>query len=59
MNEAALFSVQLLEKTKPRIVTLEETAGLLSRHKPYFFTLINTFLSLGYSVRWANLNLAH
>jgi len=59
MNEAALFSVhQLLEKIKPRIVTLEETAGLLSRHKPYFFTLINIFLSLGYSVRWANLNLA-
>jgi len=37
---------ELLEKTKPRIVTLEETEGLLSRHKPCFFTLINIFLSL-------------
>jgi hypothetical protein len=44
MNEAALFSVhQLPEQTKPRVVTLEETAGLLSRHTPYFLTLINIY----------------
>lgn len=53
MNQAALPSVwQLVEKLKPRIVTMEETEGLFTRHKEWFSLLINTFTSLGYSVRW-------
>lgn len=53
MNEAALLSVwQLIEYLKPRVVTLEETEGLPSRHAEWFSLLINIFTSLGYSVRW-------
>lgn len=53
MNQAALPSVwQLVEKLKPRVVTIEETEGLFSRHIEWFSLLINTFTSLGYSVRW-------
>ncbi|ETN40208.1 uncharacterized protein HMPREF1541_04484 [Cyphellophora europaea CBS 101466] len=53
MNQAALPSVwQLVETLKPRIVTIEETEGLFSRHKEWFSLLINTFTTLGYSVRW-------
>lgn len=53
INQAALPSVwQLVEKLKPRVVTIEETEGLVSRHKEWFGLLINTFTSLGYSVRW-------
>lgn len=52
-NQAALPSVhQLIEKIRPRIVTLEETEGLLSRHRTWFSALRNIFLDLGYSVRW-------
>jgi hypothetical protein len=47
MNEAAPFSIhQLPKQTKPRVITLEETAGLLSRYTPCFLNLINIFLSL-------------
>lgn len=52
-NQAALPSVwQLVELLKPRVVTIEETEGLLSRHIEWFHLLINTFTCLGYSVRW-------
>jgi DNA (cytosine-5)-methyltransferase 1 len=53
MNQAALPSVhQLIEKLKPRVVTMEETEGLFSRHVEWFDLAINIFTSLGYSVRW-------
>jgi DNA (cytosine-5)-methyltransferase 1 len=53
MNQAALPSVhQLIEKLKPRVVTMEETEGLFSRHQEWFDLAINIFTSLGYSVRW-------
>ena len=58
-NQAALFAVQqLLLKTKPRVVTLEQTAGLESRHPEYFNSLIHIFTSNDYSVRWKTLNMA-
>lgn len=53
MNQAALPSVwHLIEELKPRVVTLEETEGLFSRHSEWFGLLINIFTTLGYSVRW-------
>ena len=52
-NQAALFSViHLIQVIKPRIVTIEETEGLLTRHDEWFSTLIHIFVYVGYSVRW-------
>ena len=53
MNTASLFAIlNLLNKTKPRVVTLEQTAGLLRRHPQYFNAVINMFTIHGFSVRW-------
>jgi DNA (cytosine-5)-methyltransferase 1 len=53
INQAALFSVwHLIERIKPRIVTIEETEGLVRRHETWFNALINIFISLDYSVHW-------
>lgn len=52
-NQKALFSLYDLNMLlKPRIATVEETAGLMHRHKQWFDTLINIFTRLDYSVRW-------
>jgi DNA (cytosine-5)-methyltransferase 1 len=52
-NRAALCSVlHLIQVIKPRVVTIEETEGLLSRHDEWFSTLIHIFVYVGYSVRW-------
>ncbi|OJD20168.1 hypothetical protein ACJ73_08498, partial [Blastomyces percursus] len=52
-NEACIFCArELLERTKPRIVTMEETAGLQQRHEEFLFATINSFAELGYSCRW-------
>lgn len=59
-NEATVFSVQqLLETLQPRIVTVEETYGLLhDRHVAFLSALVNIFVSVGYSVRWKVCNFA-
>jgi DNA (cytosine-5)-methyltransferase 1 len=58
-NEVVIFSVQqLLQTLKPRIVTVEETFGLL-RHFQHLSALVNIFVSVGYSVRWKICNLAN
>ncbi|EGE85474.1 C-5 cytosine methyltransferase DmtA [Blastomyces dermatitidis ATCC 18188] len=52
-NEACIFCArELLERTKPRVVTMEETAGLQQRHEEFLFATINAFAELGYSCRW-------
>jgi DNA (cytosine-5)-methyltransferase 1 len=52
-NQKALLSLHhLAHLLKPRIATIEETAGLMHRHKQWFNALINIFTSIGYSVRW-------
>ena len=54
MNTASLFAIgSLLKKAKPRVVTLEETAGLvrISSHKDYFNAIFNMFTSQGFSVQ--------
>ncbi|RMD42913.1 hypothetical protein DV735_g2192, partial [Chaetothyriales sp. CBS 134920] len=52
-NEAVLFSIgQLVEVVKPRVVTMEETDGLVSLHRAWFDALVHIFVHLGYSVAW-------
>ncbi len=59
MNTASLFAIfNLLDKAKPRIVTLEQTSGLIRRHPIFFNAVINMFTSRGFSVRWKVLNCA-
>ena len=59
MNTASLFAIfDLLEKAKPRIVTLEQTSGLIRRHPLFFNAVINMFTSRGFSVRWKVMNCA-
>ncbi len=61
MNTASLFAIEaLLKKAKPRIVTLEETAGLVRTrlHEIWFNAVINMFTSQGFSVRWKVVNCA-
>ena len=59
MNTASLFAIfNLLDKAKPRIVTLEQTSGLIQRHPIFFNTVINMLTSRGFSVRWKVMNCA-
>ena len=60
MNIASLFAVQeVIEVARPRIVTLEQTFGIVSvRFRYYFAALINMFTSHDFSVRWAIIPLA-
>lgn len=59
MNTASLFAIpELLQKMKPRVVTLEQTSGLLRRHPIFFNAVIHMFTSLGFSIRWKILNCA-
>ncbi|MCJ1462400.1 hypothetical protein MMC07_001001 [Pseudocyphellaria aurata] len=52
-NVAALFAVlELLRQAKPRVVTVEETSGLLRRHSLFFNALIHMFTAHGFSIRW-------
>jgi C-5 cytosine-specific DNA methylase len=52
-NQKALFSLHDLTRLlKPRIATIEETAGMMHRHKQWFDALVHIFTNLGYSVRW-------
>lgn len=59
-NMASLFSVLgLVMIVKPRIATLEQTFGLHTPHfRPYFNAVVNMFTSMGYSIRWAIVQLA-
>ncbi|KAK7549432.1 S-adenosyl-L-methionine-dependent methyltransferase [Phyllosticta citricarpa] len=54
-NFAAIFTIgQLVEKVQPRIVTLEETNGILrSTHVKTFYQALSQIVSLGYGLRWA------
>ncbi|KAJ5595395.1 uncharacterized protein N7459_001603 [Penicillium hispanicum] len=54
INSACVFTAtDLLKTVRPRILTMEETFGLLERHKEVFHRVILDFIELGYSVRWA------
>lgn len=58
MNYASLFGVKAaIEKARPRIVTLEQTFGIMHpKHKLAFYGLIGCFTELGYSVSWQVVN---
>lgn len=53
-NQAALFSVScLLGKVRPRLVTIEQTFGILhDRHAVFFNGLVKQFTCKGYSIHW-------
>ena len=58
-NTASSFAISyLLKKTKPRIVTIENTSGLVNRHIVYMNAVVNLFTSIGFSIRWKILNFA-
>ena len=59
-NEATFLAVEeLLKKTRPRIVTLEETFGLTRtlENLEWFNAMIQMFTKLGFSVRWKVFNM--
>ncbi|KAJ6444100.1 cytosine methyltransferase [Purpureocillium lavendulum] len=53
-NIFALFGCnQLINKTRPRLITVEQTFGIThNRHRIYLRSLIGDFTQFGYSVRW-------
>lgn len=55
MNTASLYAVlEVVKVAKPRVVTLEQTFGILgARYRWYFASLIHMFATLQFSVRWA------
>ncbi|KOS18095.1 Modification methylase HphIA [Escovopsis weberi] len=59
-NIFALFSCHtLIDKLRPRLITLEQTFGIThDRHGHYLSRLIGDFTELGYSVRWKIVRLA-
>jgi DNA (cytosine-5)-methyltransferase 1 len=52
-NEAALFCIDaMLKKCRPRIITLEQTFGLIERFPQHFNALIHQFIANGFSISW-------
>jgi DNA (cytosine-5)-methyltransferase 1 len=59
MNVASLFAIfELLRSARPRVVTLEQTSGLLRRHPIFLNAVILMFTARGFSIRWRLLNCA-
>ncbi|KAL8932817.1 MAG: hypothetical protein Q9216_006657 [Gyalolechia sp. 2 TL-2023] len=61
MNTASLFAVgELLKKSRPRVVTLEQTFGIVlrARHQGYLNALVQIFTCHGFSIRWRLLHCA-
>ncbi|KAL8727475.1 MAG: hypothetical protein Q9181_005698 [Wetmoreana brouardii] len=58
-NQATFFAVgELLKKTKPRVVVLENTFGLVERWPEWLHAIVRVFTSLGFNIRWRVFNLA-
>jgi len=59
-NIGALYSIApILERCRPRIVTLEQTSGIVThRGGGHFRALIRQITDAGYSIRWKICNLA-
>lgn len=59
MNSATFFAVEeLVKRTKPRVVTLENTSGLAILHPLWLNKAIQFFTGLGFSIRWKIMNFA-
>ncbi|OAA55683.1 C-5 cytosine methyltransferase DmtA [Cordyceps fumosorosea ARSEF 2679] len=58
-NTETLYTCRaLITKTRPRLVTLEQTFGIThAKHVQHFWSLIRDFTDLGYSVRWSIIRL--
>jgi len=55
-NQPPLLGIsEVIKCLKPRIVTVEEAPGIVSRHSEWFFALLNQFTDIGFSLRWTNL----
>lgn len=58
-NESAGYCLMnLLPRCKPRVVTMEQTSGLLDRFPKSFHAFIHQITAAGYSCRWKSWNLA-
>ncbi|RAL08363.1 DNA cytosine methyltransferase [Aspergillus homomorphus CBS 101889] len=56
-NSACVFSCSnLIQKAKPRVLTMEETSGLIERHSETSNRVVLDFIELGYGTRWGILN---
>ncbi|PYH87560.1 C-5 cytosine methyltransferase DmtA [Aspergillus ellipticus CBS 707.79] len=56
-NSACIFSCSnIIRQARPRVHTMEETSGLSERHKDTLYRVIQDFVEIGYSVRWAMLD---
>lgn len=58
-NTEALYTCRrLIEQTRPRLITLEQTFGIThAKHISHFWALIRDFTDFGYSVRWSVIRL--
>lgn len=57
VKKTLLSTKRILEKVRPRIVTIETVPGLLEfRHAETIGTVVDSFTSLGYSIRWKIIN---
>ncbi|KAJ5757336.1 uncharacterized protein N7511_006030 [Penicillium nucicola] len=53
-NSACIFSAgSLCQSAKPRVLTMEETAGLPERWTDIFHRVLLDMVEIGYSLRWA------
>lgn len=58
-NEAAWFSLdRILEKMRPRVVCIEQTINITSRHRLHHEHCVRTFRARGYSIQWKKINFA-
>ena len=58
-NEAAMYCIsELLEKSKCRVATAEQTFGLLTHHRDSFTRFIGQFTTSNFSVRYKIMDLA-
>ncbi|RYP75994.1 hypothetical protein DL771_002066 [Monosporascus sp. 5C6A] len=60
-NVSVLYATMgLIDKIRPRLVTIEQTFGLLQkRFEPYFNLLLHSFTGLNYSVSYKITHLSH
>lgn len=56
-NVAALFAIpELIRKTTPRVVTVEQVPHIMKGHPAFFSALVRFFTCFGYSIRWKVIN---
>lgn len=57
-NSASLFAApELLKKAKPRVVTLEQTSGIMTLYPHYLNALVQMFTELGFNIRYKKCHL--